>query len=74
MPIVGVVGLGGNLLSVVVLSAKEMSNSFNKLLITLTVFDSTLIVFMVFDYAVIRGIYGSVSPGRHLSPGKVQQP
>ena len=55
MPIVGVVGLGGNLLSVVVLSAKEMSNSFNKLLITLTIFDTTLIVFMLVDYTAFRG-------------------
>ena len=56
MPVVGVVGLAGNILSVVVLSGKEMSNTFNKLLITLAVFDTTLILFMVFDYTVLRGI------------------
>ena len=32
-----------------------MTNSFNKLLITLTIFDSTFIVFMLFDYTVVRG-------------------
>ena len=56
MPIVGAVGLAGNLLSVAVLSGKEMSNSFNKLLITLTIFDTTFIVFMVIDYTGFRGI------------------
>ena len=55
MPIVGAVGLAGNLLSVAVLSGKEMSNSFNKLLITLTIFDTTFIVFMVIDYTGFRG-------------------
>ena len=55
MPIVGAVGVAGNLLSVAVLSGKEMSNSFNKLLITLTIFDTTFIVFMVIDYTGFRG-------------------
>ena len=55
MPIVGAVGVAGNLLSVAVLSGKEMSNSFNKLLITLTIFDTTFIVFMVVDYTGFRG-------------------
>jgi len=54
MPIVGAVGLAGNLLSVAVLLGKEMSNSFNKLLITLTIFDTTFIVFMVIDYTGFR--------------------
>ena len=39
----------------IVLSGKEMSNSFNKLLITLTIFDTTFIVFMVIDYTGFRG-------------------
>ena len=55
MPLVGAVGLAGNVLSVAVLSGKEMSNSFNKLLIALTIFDTTLIVFMVIDYSAFRG-------------------
>ena len=55
MPIVGAIGLAGNLLSVAILSGKEMSNSFNKLLITLTIFDTTLIVFMLVDYTAFRG-------------------
>ena len=55
MPLVGLVGLVGNVLSVVVLSARDMNNSFNKLLIALAVFDSTFIVFVVFDYTVVRG-------------------
>ena len=56
MPLIGVVGLGGNLLSVAVLSAREMSNSFNKLLIALAFFDSTFIIFVLFDYTVVRGV------------------
>ena len=69
MPIVGFVGLVGNLLSVAVLSGQvrlfyfsqkiffwqEMTNSFNNLLITLTIFDTTFIAFMLFDYTIIRG-------------------
>ena len=55
MPLFGAVGLAGNVLSVAVLSGKEMSNSFNKLLIALTIFDTTLIVFMVIDYSAFRG-------------------
>ena len=55
MPIVGAIGLAGNLLSVAILSGKEMSNSFNKLLITLTIFDTALIVFMLVDYTAFRG-------------------
>jgi len=54
MPLFGAVGLAGNVLSVAVLSGKEMSNSFNKLLIALTIFDTTLIVFMVIDYSAFR--------------------
>ena len=57
MPLVGVVGLCGNLLSVAVLSAKEMHNSFNKLLIALAFFDTTFIIFVLFDYTVVRGVY-----------------
>ena len=57
MPLVGVVGLCGNLLSVGVLSAKEMNNSFNKLLIALAFFDTTFIIFVLFDYTVVRGVY-----------------
>ena len=32
-----------------------MTNSFNNLLITLTIFDTTFIVFMLFDYTSFRG-------------------
>ena len=56
MPIVGAIGLAGNLLSVAILSGKEMSNSFNKLLIALAFFDSTFIIFVLFDYTVVRGV------------------
>ena len=59
MPLVGVVGLCGNLLSVAVLSAKEMNNSFNKLLIALAFFDTTFIIFVLFDYTVVRGVHFS---------------
>ena len=34
---------------------QEMTNSFNNLLITLTIFDTTFIVFMLFDYTSFRG-------------------
>ena len=37
--------------------AREMSNSFNKLLIALAFFDSTFIIFVLFDYTVVRGVY-----------------
>ena len=48
-------GLVGNLLSILVLSAHQMKNSFNKLLIALAIFDCVFIIFVVLDYSAIRG-------------------
>merc|ERR1711892_1282838 len=54
LPILGLVGLIGNLLSILVLSAHEMTNSFNRLLIALAIFDSIFIIFVVLDYSFVR--------------------
>ena len=54
-PMVGIFGLLGNCLSITVLSTKEMNNSFNKLLLSLSVFDSVFIIFVTFEYTFVRG-------------------
>ena len=60
-PIMGTFGLFGNLLSILVLSAHQMKNSFNRLLIALAIFDSIFIIFVVLDYTFIRGNRGGVT-------------
>ena len=52
---VGVFGLLGNCLSITILSTKEMNNPFNKLLLSLSVFDSVFIIFVTFEYAFVKG-------------------
>ena len=52
--IVGSLGLFGNLVSISVLSAKDMRNAFNILLIVLASVDSFLIGFAILDYSLIR--------------------
>ena len=64
-PILGLFGLVGNLLSILVLSAHQMKNSFNKLLIALAIFDSVFIIFVVLDYTFIRGNIGIVLTHNH---------
>ena len=54
-PLVGIFGLLGNGLSISVLSSKEMNNSFHKLLLSLAVFDSVFIIFVIFEYTFVRG-------------------
>ena len=55
-PLAGVFGLMGNLLTITVLSSKEMNNSFNKLILALSVFDSIFIIFVTFEYTLVRGM------------------
>jgi hypothetical protein len=45
----------GNILSIIILSSKEMKNPFNRLLVALAVFDSVFISFMLLDYTFVRG-------------------
>ena len=54
-PLLGIFGLFGNLLTVTILSYKEMNNSFNKLIMVLAVFDSVFIIFVTFEYTFVRG-------------------
>ena len=61
----GTFGLFGNLLSILVLSAHQMKNSFNRLLIALAIFDSIFIIFVVLDYTFIRGNSGGVTTGNY---------
>ena len=55
-PTLGLLGLVGNVLSIIVLSCKEMNNFFNRLLIALTIFDSIFIFFVILDYSFVRGL------------------
>ena len=55
-PTLGLLGLVGNVLSILVLSSKEMNNFFNRLLIALTIFDSIFILFVILDYSFVRGL------------------
>ena len=54
--VVAMVGLIGNMMSVLVLSMEEMKNCFNSLLIILAMFDIVFIVLVTFDYSFARGL------------------
>mgnify|MGYP001229381941 CR=1 FL=1 len=54
-PVIGLFGLLGNILTISVLSTKEMASSFNNLIIALSVFDSIFIIFVTFEYTFVRG-------------------
>ena len=59
-------GLLGNLLSILILSAHQMRNSFNRLLVTLAIFDCVFIIFVVLDYTFIRGINDAILNADHV--------
>ena len=64
------VGIVGNCLSIVVLSSKEMRNTFNHLLIALACCDNTFLVLSTLDYSLARGGWKpdkNVAEGRHSS-------
>ena len=50
------IGIVGNILIILVLSTKDMRNSFNLLLIVLAWFDIFFIIIAVLDYSMARGI------------------
>ena len=50
-----IVGLIGNIMSVLVLSMEEMKNCFNSLLIVLAMFDTIFIILVTLDYSFVRG-------------------
>lgn len=50
----GIIGLIGNILSIVILSKPDMYNSFNQLLITLSTMDSVFIILAIVDYSLNR--------------------
>ena len=54
--LIGALRLSCHQINLNYLPAREMSNSFNKLLIALAFFDSTFIIFVLFDYTVVRGV------------------
>ena len=56
---VGLFGLAGNCLTVIVLRKTETNRQFNKLLVSLAVIDSVLIVFVVGETAVLGKFLGS---------------
>ena len=60
-PVIGAFGLLGNILTITVLSTKEMTNSFNKLILALSVFDSIFIIFVTFEYTLVRGTQNIIS-------------
>ena len=51
-----IVGLIGNIMSVLVLSMEEMKNCFNSLLIVLAMFDTVFIILVTLDYSFVRGL------------------
>ena len=53
--VVAMVGLTGNMLSIMVLSREKMKNSFNCLLIILALFDTLFIILVTLDYSFARG-------------------
>ena len=53
---IGSFGLLGNWVSLVILFNKHLKNPFNRLLMLLSLFDSFLICFVLFDYTFVRGI------------------
>ena len=54
--VVALVGLMGNMMSVLVLSRDKMKNSFNCLLIILAMFDTVFIILVALDYSFARGL------------------
>ena len=65
---VGIFGLLGNFFSISVLSSKDMNNSFHKLLLSLTIFDSVFITFVTFEYTFVRGETKENSLQKTLTP------
>ena len=57
--LLGLVGLAGNFLSIAVLNTYKTNTSFNRLLMSLAVVDSLLIIDMVLEKAVIGNFVGS---------------
>lgn len=53
----GIIGLIGNILSIVILSKPDMYNSFNQLLITLSTMDSIFIILAIVDFSITRYIF-----------------
>merc|ERR1711953_1246852 len=60
MIIFGILGLGGNIFSIVVLSRKEMRNSFNLILIAINICDSFHLIFASMD--AVRNSFGEFYP------------
>ena len=54
--LVGVPGILGNIISIIVLTSKDMKNSFNLLLSCLAVIDILFNILAVSDYAFFRGM------------------
>ena len=67
--LVAIVGLMGNIMSVLVLSLEEMKNCFNSLLIILAMFDTVFIILVTFDYSFARGL--EVNELLHISNHKL---
>ena len=51
----GVLGILGNIISIVVLTSRDMQNSFNLLLSCLATIDIVFIIIAVLDYSLARG-------------------
>ena len=58
IPVVGSVGLVGNLAAIVVLSHPDMKNTFNQSLITLAVFEILFLILLICDHA--NGIWSKL--------------
>ena len=58
--IVGVPGILGNIISIFVLTSKDMKNSFNLLLSCLAVIDILFNILAISDYAFFRGNFLSI--------------
>ena len=56
-----VVGVATNSVSIYVLSRRELSNTFNQLLIALAIFDISYLVFMFLDSICKKKIKNSIS-------------
>ena len=54
--VVALVGLMGNMMSVMILSRDKMKNSFNCLLIIIAMFDTVFIILVALDYSFARGL------------------
>ena len=53
--VMGLLGIFGNMVSVVVLTSADMKNSFNLLLSCLAIIDILFIILAVLDYSIARG-------------------